>query len=236
LIRCENLFLFVVNYPPPRTFIFVDDDYKENNVSTAAANMPLTSDLIDSVKSVTPHQAFAGNAELEELGVLFHDYHKAIFHIAYRITGSRSDAEDVLQTIFLRLTPNRARRDFSPNPEGYLHRAAVNASLDLLRSRTRAKSVSLDVIDFNQSSKLSYQSPEDDFADVELRELIRHAVAKLEGRAATAFALRYFEGYDNARIAQVLGTSQMVVAVTLHRARTRLRKEIGNYLEKHHEA
>ena len=46
-------------------------------------------------------------------------------------------------------------------------------------------------------------------------------------RAATAFALRYFEGYDNARIAEILGTSQMVVAVTLHRARTRLRKEIG---------
>lgn len=199
-----------------------------------AANTLLKSDLIDSAKSAPPHEAFAGNAELEELAVLFRDHHKAIFRIAYRITGSRSDAEDVLQTIFLRLTPNR--RDFSPNPEGYLYRAAVNASLDLLRSRTRASWVSLDVIDFNQSSKLSYQSPEDDFADVELRELIRHAVAKLEGRAATAFTLRYFEGYDNNRIAQILGTSQMVVAVTLHRARTRLRKEIGSYLEKHHEA
>jgi len=203
-------------------------------VSTTTANMLLKSDLIDSAKSATPQKAIAGNAELEELAGLFRDYHKAIFRIAYRITGSRSDAEDVLQTIFLRLTPNR--RDLSPNPEGYLHRAAVNASLDLLRSRTRANSVSLDVIDFNQSKQLSYQSPEDDFADVELRELIRHAVAKLEGRAATAFALRYFEGYDNARIAQVLGTSQMVVAVTLHRARTRLRKEISIYLEKHHEA
>ncbi|MDQ3710861.1 MAG: sigma-70 family RNA polymerase sigma factor, partial [Acidobacteriota bacterium] len=191
-------------------------------MNTAAANMPFTSDLTDSAKSATLHEAFAGNAELEELAVLFQDHHKAIFRIAYRITGSQSDAEDVLQTIFLRLTPNR--RDLSPNPEGYLHRAAVNASLDLLRSRARANSVSLDVIDFNQSSKLSPPSPEDDFADVELRELIRHAVAKLEGRAATAFALRYFEGYDNGRIAQVLGTSQMVVAVTLHRARTRLRK------------
>jgi RNA polymerase sigma-70 factor (ECF subfamily) len=184
---------------------------------------------------VQPQQkASAANAELEELAGLFHKHHKAIFRIAYRITGSQSDAEDVLQTIFLRLTPNR--RDLAPNPEGYLRRAAVNASLDLLRSRTRANSVSLDVIDFNQISNLSAASPEDDFADVELRELIRHAVAKLEGRAATAFALRYFEGYDNARIAQILGTSQMVVAVTLHRARTRLRKEIGSYLEKHHEA
>ena len=205
-------------------------------MNTAAVNMPFTSDLTDSAKSATPNEAFAGNAELEELAVLFNDYHKAIFRIAYRITGSQSDAEDVLQTIFLRLTPNWARRDLSPNPEGYLKRAAVNASLDLIRRRTRANFVALDVVDFDQSPKLSVASPEDDFADAELRELIRHAVAKLEGRAATAFALRYFEGYDNNRIAQVLGTSQMVVAVTLHRARTRLRKEIGNYLEKHHEA
>jgi RNA polymerase sigma-70 factor (ECF subfamily) len=198
--------------------------------------MLLKSDFIDSAESATPDKAVAENAELEELAVLFRDYHKTIFRTAYRITGSQSDAEDVLQTVFLRLTPNRARRDLSPNPEGYLRRAAVNASLDLLRRRTRANFVALDVIDFNQSSKLSFPSPEDNLADAELRELIRHAVAKLEGRAATAFALRYFEGCDNARIAQILGTSQMVIAVTLHRARTRLRKEIGNYLEKHHEA
>ena len=214
----------------------MDDDSKEINVSTTAVNMLFTSDLIDSAKTATPHQSVAENAELEELASLFRDYHKLIFRIAYRITGSQSDAEDVLQTIFLRLVPNRARRDFLPNAGGYLHRAAVNASLDLLRSRTRANSVSLDVVDFDQGSKLSVASPEDDFADVELRELLRQAVAKLEGRAATAFALRYFEGYDNERIAKILGTSQMVVAVTLHRARTRLRKEISNYLEKHHEA
>ena len=203
-------------------------------MNATIANMPLASNLKDSAKSATPDQAVAQNAELEELAGLFRDHHKAIFRIAYRITGSRSDAEDVLQTIFLRLTPNR--RDLSPNPEGYLHRAAVNASLDLIRRRTRANFVAFDVIYFNKEAKLATPSPEDDFADVELRELIRHAVAKLEGRAATAFALRYFEGYDNARIAHDLGTSQMVVAVTLHRARTRLRKEIGNYLEKHHEA
>jgi RNA polymerase sigma-70 factor (ECF subfamily) len=226
----------VVNNPPPRAFIFMDDDSKETNVTNAAANTLFTSDLIDSVKNAMPDEAIAGNAEIEELGVLFRNYHKAIFRIAYRMTGSRSDAEDVLQTIFLRLTPNWARRDLSPNPEGYLHRAAVNASLDLLRSRGRINSVSLDVVDFDQNSKLAAASPEDDLADVELHELIRQAVAKLEGRAATAFALRYFEGYNNNRIAQVLNTSQMVVAVTLHRARTRLRKEIGSYLERNYEA
>ena len=79
-------------------------------------------------------------------------------------------------------------------------------------------------------------SPEAQHADRELRKLIRQAVAHLGSRAAEIFALRYFEGYENREIAQMLGTSQMVVAVTLHRARGRLRKEIGEYLEKYHEA
>ena len=96
-------------------------------MSIAAANMPFTRDFIDSAETAQPFKAIAENAELEELAGLFHDYHKAIFHIAYRMTGSRSDAEDVLQTIFLRLTTNRG--------EGYLKRTAVNASLDLLRYR-----------------------------------------------------------------------------------------------------
>jgi DNA-directed RNA polymerase specialized sigma24 family protein len=49
------------------------------------------------------------------------------------------------------------------------------------------------------------------------------------------FVLRYYEGHDNQEIARIMGTSQMVVGVVLHRARTKLRKEIGHYLEKHHE-
>lgn len=205
-------------------------------MSPPAANILLPSDLIEAAKSVMPHKAISANTEPEELSALFREHYQVIFRVAYRLTGSESDAEDVLQTIFLRLTPEQARRGLLPNPQGYLYRAAVNASVDLLRSRARARSVSLDVVDFDPSPKASVASPEGGLEDSELRELLRQAVAKLEGRAATAFTLRYYEGYDNADIAKVLGTSQMVVAVTLHRARTRLRKEIGNYLEKHHEA
>ena len=172
----------------------------------------------------------AGSANIEELGALFRNHYKGMFRVSYRITGSESAAEDVLQNVFMRLTPGWEDRDLSPNPRAFLYRSAINASLDLLRQRKRLNSVSLDVVDFEQSAK-----HEDHLGDLELRELIRHAVEKLEGRAAAAFALRYYEGYDNAHIAELLGTSQMVVAVTLHRARTRLRKEIGNYLEKHHE-
>ena len=203
----------------------------------AIANRPfLISDLIESATSVMPEKAVSVTPELSELEALFRDNYNVIFRVAYRMTGSASDAEDVLQTIFLRLMPNKDLRSLSPNPQGYLYRAAVNASVDLLRSRARARSVSLDVVDFEKNTANSVSTPADNFADVELRELIREALTKLEGRAASVFALRYFEGYDNTQIAEILETSALVVAVTLHRARTRLRKEIGSYLEKHNEA
>jgi RNA polymerase sigma-70 factor (ECF subfamily) len=216
--------------------MFVDDDRKETNVSPTALNTLLKSDLITTGANAAPKNAIAGNGELEDLGTLFRDHYRGMFRVAYRITGNHGDAEDVLQTIFVRLTPGWVSRDLSPNPRAFLYRAAINASLDIVRRRKIANSVPLDVIDFDQHPKLSAASPEDDLVDLELRDLVRHAVAKLEGRAATAFVLRYYEGYDNRHIAEILGTSQLVVAVTLHRARMRLRKEIGKYLEKHHEA
>jgi RNA polymerase sigma-70 factor (ECF subfamily) len=191
------------------------------------------SQSIDSARTVAT-SVVAANSSLGDLETLFCDHYKGIFRVAYRITGSQSDAEDVLQTIFVRLTPDWKGRDLSPNPRAFLYRAAINASLDVVRMRKRANAVPLEVVDMEQTSKTP--SPADNLAETELRELIREAVAKLEGRAATAFVLRYYEGYDNTHIAEVLGTSTMVVAVTLHRARTRLRKEIGNYLEKHYEA
>jgi RNA polymerase sigma-70 factor (ECF subfamily) len=151
------------------------------------------------------------------------------------VTGSASDAEDVLQTVFLRLVRRGEGYDFAPSPSAYLTRAAVNASLDLLRSRRTTQSVTLEEIEPEMLASTAH-GPEAEHADRELRLLIRQAVSRLGPKAAEFFALRYFEGYDNREIAEMLGTSQMVVAVILHRSRARLRKEIGQYLEKHHEA
>ena len=169
-----------------------------------------------------------------ELESLFRAHHDRVFRTAHRITGSPADAEDVLQTVFLRLVKGGAIYDLSENPEAYLSRAAINASLDLMRSRGRARSVGLGEVDVEALESKS-QSPEAEHADRELQKLIRQAVANLGTTAGEMFVLRYYEGYDNQEIAAMLDTSQMVVGVVLHRARTKLRKEIGHYLEKHHE-
>ncbi len=170
----------------------------------------------------------------DELEKLFQAHHSRVFRTAYRITGSRADAEDVLQSVFLRLIKGQEEYDLSQNPEAYLSRAAINASLDLLRSRTRSKSVALDDVDADSLTS-RFKSPESEHVDRELQTLVRQAVGRLGKTAGEMFVLRYYEGFDNKEIAGIMKTSPLVVGVVLHRARTRLRKEIGHYLEKHHE-
>lgn len=189
----------------------------------------------DKVPTAVTHLKRAPDPPPAALESLFRDNYDCIYRAAYRVTGSASDAEDVLQTVFLRL----ARRDenaltLAPSPSAYLHRAAVNASLDLLRSRRRGLTeVALE--ETTTPAARSGPNPETQQVDRELNQLIRAAVARLGGRAAEIFSLRYLEGYDNREIAEIVGTSRVVVAVTLHRSRSRLRQEIRQYLEGHNE-
>ncbi len=179
-----------------------------------------------------PYAKDAASSNSERVETLFERHHGRVFRTAYRVTGSAADAEDVLQTVFLRLARGQEGADAAENAEAYLSRAAINASLDLLRSRKRSNAVAMDDVENRASlSKfVSQQNPETHHEDRELRKLIREAVAKLGATAGEMFALRYFEGYGNGEIAGIMNTSPLVVGVTLHRARARLRKEIGRYL------
>ena len=60
----------------------------------------------------------------------------------------------------------------------------------------------------------------------DLQRLLRRALSTLPERAAEIFVLRHFEGHRNPEIARMLGLSQIVVAVTLHRARKKLQEEL----------
>src|SRR5215471_19188980 len=73
----------------------------------------------------------------EELEQLFRDHHELVYRTAYSVTGSAEDAEDVLQTVFLRLMRREHPPDLQRNPKGYLYRAAFNLSLNTVQSRRR---------------------------------------------------------------------------------------------------
>ena len=163
-----------------------------------------------------------------ELEQIFREHHASVLRAAYRITGNASDAEDVLQTVFMRLV--RRAPDAGPmdNAAAYLHRSAVNAALDLVRDRRDSKRVPLDT----QAPRLATQEAAQDSRQQarELRDCIRRAIRRLAPRTGEVFALHYFEGYSNSRIAEMLDLSVGGVGVTLHRARVQLQEEISRFL------
>ena len=152
----------------------------------------------------------------------FADHYRRVLLAAHRITGSLADAEDVAQGLFLRLASANRPID---NVGSYLHRAAVNGALDLLRRRKRAATEPLEQATQVASPGLG-SSPEAEFSSTELGNALRTAIGELSPRAAEMFALRYIEEFGNKEIATLMGTSQAVVAVTLHNARSRLKKRL----------
>jgi RNA polymerase sigma-70 factor (ECF subfamily) len=164
----------------------------------------------------------SGEGAPQWLERLFHDHHERVFRAAYRVTGNSMDAEDVLQTVFLRLARRGGAPPLPESAGSYLHLAAVNGALDLVRARVSARSAPLDEFEMRLAGDPK-DDPERIRSSRQLRERLRRARAGLAPRTAEIFVLRYFEGYGNREIAKMLGTSQGVVAVVLHRARRKLR-------------
>ena len=163
-----------------------------------------------------------------ELRDLFEAHADMVFRAAYRVTGNGSDAEDVVQTVFTRLIQGGYREGLDLNPGPYLRRAAINAAVDVIRKRKRRRAVDLEKVEPILSED-SGKRPDRISQGRELATWLRAAVAELSPRAAEVFSLRYFEGYDNKDIAEMLGTSESTIAVTLHRARNRLQEELQSF-------
>jgi len=162
----------------------------------------------------------------EGLARIFAEHHRRVLTAAYRITGNMADAEDVAQTVFLRVADGGALA--VANARSYLYRAAINGALDLLRRRKTAPTEDLDLA-ANSTCEGTVSSPEAQTMGRELGEWLRRAIAELSPRAAEMFVLRYFDELDNREIAMQMGTSQAVVAVTLHQARSRLKKRLKEF-------
>jgi RNA polymerase sigma-70 factor, ECF subfamily len=151
------------------------------------------------------------------LDAMYREHHTMVFRTAYRVTGNAADAEDVLQTVFLRMVRREDSADVIEHPENYLRRSAVHAALDLVRARRSGANVDLDRLPATGGSH-----PDEG----DLRELLRQALSELPERSAEIFTLRFFEGLTNPEIAKALGISSITVAVTLHRTRRALQKKL----------
>ena len=175
------------------------------------------------IENIMVTQAFA------ELEVVFRAHQASVLKAAYRVTGSMADAEDVSQSVFLRLARGIVDPGRISNLQSYLQKSAVNAALDLIRSRGHREVVPVETADELPSNPSL--SPERAVSSLEIKNWLRRELATLNPRTAEMFVLRYLEGLDNPEIARIMNTSQAVVAVTLHRTRARLKKGLRGFMK-----
>lgn len=168
-------------------------------------------------------------ATTADLKGLYDQHSRMILRTAWRITGSPEDAEDVLQLIFLRLLRSHSADSAGSIRGGYLRRAAVNASLDIIRSRnSRPEQLSSDGNPAVREPQ-SLDNPEETLRSHDLADALCRALAQLGSRSAEVFVLRDIEGLSNEEIASLLGSTANSVTVTCHRARTRLMEILSSW-------
>jgi RNA polymerase sigma-70 factor, ECF subfamily len=102
-----------------------------------------------------------------------------VFRAAYRVTGNASDAEDALQTVFLRLLKRDASADTVENIPSFLRRAAVNAALDIVRARQGIRNIPLDDLE-PVLAESPHRRPDRLQASSEIRDWLRGALARLK--------------------------------------------------------
>jgi RNA polymerase sigma-70 factor, ECF subfamily len=167
----------------------------------------------------TPRAATVSESEFSrEFEEIFEQHYAMVYRTAYCVTGCAADAEDVVQSIFLRLLERQVSADFMANPKGYLYRAAANLSLNVVRVRKRR--AQFQAVEHLADSVPAASASESE----ELHRKLYEAIAELPPKAAEILLLNYLHGCSDAEIAKLLRTSRGTIAVNLYRSRARLKK------------
>jgi RNA polymerase sigma-70 factor (ECF subfamily) len=151
-------------------------------------------------------------------------YQRAVFALAYRMTYDATQAEDMVQEVFLRLWRKFASFDTARPLRPWLMRLATNTCINLLKRR-RLPTVSVHPDDDGQAREPADDAPRaPEVAEHrELLERLEQAIAQLPEDYRLIVTLRNVEGLSYEDIAQTLDCPLGTVKVRLFRARERLR-------------
>src|SRR5688572_9745239 len=142
--------------------------------------------------------ALASGGDNEAFRSLVERHSRYVFNVAYRLTGSASDAEDVVQTAFLRAYQQLSRFEARADFRTWLHRITVNCSIDLIRSR-RHREIGHDPDDLEFHSAAGDRDrhlpgPDRLTLSAEIRDRVSDGLSQLSASERLAFTLRHVEG------------------------------------------
>jgi RNA polymerase sigma-70 factor (ECF subfamily) len=164
-----------------------------------------------------------------------------VFRLAYRLTGNRENAEDVVQETFLKAYRSLHRFDARSAFGTWLYRIAANCAVDVLRrgerhDKRQATPVAQDddgVDPFDRIESIE-PGPLRRTLSSEIERRVADSLAQLTPMERTAFVLRHFEEHSIADIGRALGTRSSATKQAVFRAVGKLRRELLPWVEENH--
>lgn len=177
--------------------------------------------------------ARARGGDEEAFRQLVEDHSRDVFRLAYRMTGSRENADDVVQEAFLRAYRSLHRFDSRSRFGTWIHRITANCALDHLRRAKREASrrdSSGDESVMERQVSLA-PGPERLARSGQIERQVELALATLSPIERAAFVLRHFEQKSIAEIGRELGSRTSATKHAVFRAVRKLRRELSPWME-----
>ncbi len=185
--------------------------------------------------TVLVREAQLGNrAAFEEL---VRHYDQAVLRLAYHLTGSEHEAQDVYQEAFLKAYKSVGNFRFECSFYTWIYRIVSNLCMDHLRKRTvrkeeapvavDSKGESYDLLDQVPDARAG-ANPERDLMSRELGSRIEVALSKLTPRERMVFELKHYHGLKLRTVGEILNTTEETAKNTLFRATQKLRGALAD--------
>ncbi len=159
--------------------------------------------------------------EPEALDACYRLHAQELLSLAYRLTASRTDAEDIVHDVFVGLPEAMSRYEERGKFGAWLARIVVR--LVLLRQRAAKRNLGEAPLDL-------LAAPELPGSDAWLRQKLIDALRELSPALRHVFVLRAAHGYSHAEVAELLEISVGTSEVRFHRATRELRRLLGDVL------
>ncbi len=160
----------------------------------------------------------ARRAEASALEELYAQFGRMLFRVAYGLTQSEVDAEDVIQDVFAGLPEALRSYEARGRLEDWLKTVVTRRSLMVLRQRRRRREIPLD--------GPPVVHPVERAEPVVDRVALQRALARLPDSLRAVFVLKEIEGYSHEEIGKIMGIGKHGSASRLHRARKLLRERL----------
>jgi RNA polymerase sigma-70 factor, ECF subfamily len=171
--------------------------------------------------------ALARDGDNDAFRSLVERYSRYVFSVAYRLTGSVEDAEDVVQNAFLKAHRQLSRFEARADFKTWLHRITVNCAIDLIRSR-RHREIGHDPADLEAGTTTASPSealpgPDRLMLSAEIRDRLREGLTQLTPSERAAFTLRHVEGLSIREVASAMGLKTEAAKNSIFRAVRKMR-------------